>query len=350
MKNYFFCSIVLICTIYAINDDLYARQFRGSFPKSRTAGSYSSHAVQQKKSVPQPAAPQSKSEVSEAEKSKTAATSQGLTVVETPETPSPEAVLAPLSWESSFPLAIEKAKAEKKMVLVLITQSGTEKQTDKMAQWIAEPQNRPILDRSYVLVQVDGSANVDFAGKTGPILQKPEFREMGRKAGIAIIDFQNDDYLGKVVGAFPLIRLQYSSFHINQILTLPPGTLTQRMLTFAIRVHPNRPQSANGRPSCFLMKLAFGHACNQASTHVMGHQNFSSRSSQVMRAHPGTQSSEICAQTGGGVALIGALGLAQLWRGSSAHWSAMKSPSRGWGYDMQRSNNGNWYGCGLFAK
>ncbi len=369
MKQYFLFFLSLICVIILLGDDLYARQFRGSSSNSRKT-MYQSPSQTRTPPVQKQASPSSNVKgIAEGSANSTVRADQKAasdSVVSNNsvnsnnsdntkdrskvEASEPEVQLAPLVWESDFQLALEKAQTEKKMLLALITQSGGEAQTRQLAEWLAAPGNRSVLENSFVCVELDGSAEIQFQGKTALLLEHPAFREMGRKPGLATIDCQNDDYQGQVVGAFPLIGLRYSQFHINQILNLPPGTLTQRMLTFAIRIHPNRPQSANGRPSCFLMKLAFGHACNQASTHVMGHQNFSYRSGQVMRAHPGTQSSEICAQTGGGVALVGALGLAQLWRGSSAHWSAMKSPSRGWGYDMQRSNNGSWYGCGIFAK
>ena len=32
------------------------------------------------------------------------------------------------------------------------------------------------------------------------------------------------------------------------ILDLPPGTLTQRTLIYAVRTHPERPASADGQP------------------------------------------------------------------------------------------------------
>lgn len=369
MKQYFYLYLSFICVICLLGDDLYARQFRGLSSNSRKSMYQSpsqtrtqpvqkqvSRSSNVKSAIEEAANPTDKADKKVASDSVVSDNSCALNNSDhtkgrsTADLSVPAIQLPPLVWESDLQQALEKAQTEKKMLLALITQPGGEAQTRQLTEWLAAPGNRSVLENSFVCVELDGSAEIQFQGKTAPLLEHPAFREMGRKPGLATIDCQNDDYQGQVVGAFPLIGLRYSQFHINQILNLPPGTLTQRMLTFAIRIHPNRPQSANGRPSCFLMNLAFGHACNQASTHVMGHQNFSYRSSQVMRAHPGTQSSEICAQTGGGVALVGALGLAQLWRGSSAHWSAMKSPSRGWGYDMQRSNNGSWYGCGIFAK
>ncbi len=52
---------------------------------------------------------------------------------------------------------------------------------------------------------------------------------------------------------FPITeQLWYTPEQMAVILTLPPGTLTQRTLIYAVRIHPDRPASTSGQLNSYL--------------------------------------------------------------------------------------------------
>ena len=53
---------------------------------------------------------------------------------------------------------------------------------------------------------------------------------------------KDSDYYGQVVSVFPFLNDRvYTADQVREILDLPPGTLTQRTMIYAVRTHPERP-------------------------------------------------------------------------------------------------------------
>lgn len=210
------------------------------------------------------------------------------------------------------------------------------------------------LDR-YVLLKL--SIDATMTGEDGNevrILDLPAFREMMGLPGLAVLEFEHREapYFGDTIGILPFLRAGIPTAEQASIfLSLPPGTLTQRMLTYAVRIHPERPQSAVGTPEPVLLKEAGGHSAYQARTRVLGHQNFGSRTARIASALNCIGASEVCAQSWSGEGLYeAAISCVRGWRGSPAHWRAVKAPNRHFGYDMVRGADGVWYATGLFVK
>ncbi|MDR2643060.1 MAG: hypothetical protein LBC74_09725 [Planctomycetaceae bacterium] len=183
------------------------------------------------------------------------------------------------------------------------------------------------------------------------VLELPKFKEMVGHPGLAIIDFEHYDapYYGEVVGVLPFINFTSpSKFQMITFLTIPPGKLTQRTLTYAVKIHPDRPLSADGEVEPTLLAEATGHAAFQAKNRILGHHNFSARSSRV-RAVLGEGISEVCAQSGlYSGHFEAALACVRGWRGSPAHWKCVRAKQKYYAYDMVQSSNGLWYATGLF--
>jgi hypothetical protein len=132
-------------------------------------------------------------------------------------------------------------------------------------------------------------------------------------------------------------------------LDLPAGTLTQRSLVWAVRMHPEAPQSTGGRFHNVLASGANEHASYQARVRQQGHQNFGSRFPRLSAA-AGSSVTEVCAESWPNQTLMDSVvDCVASWRHSSGHWRGVSRPHRAYAYDIQRGSNGIWYATGLFA-
>ena len=144
----------------------------------------------------------------------------------------------------------------------------------------------------------------------------------------------------------------YSIEQVKVILDLPPGTLTQRTLIYAVRTHPEHPQSANGAFDATLRTEAESHSAYQARIGLQGHHFWESRFRRINGSLPaGCLASEVCAESWPGQGLLAAaIECVRCWRLSSGHWSAVREAQPVFGYDIQRGNNGIWYATGIFGR
>jgi hypothetical protein len=205
---------------------------------------------------------------------------------------------------------------------------------------------------NYICVQVPIDTTITVEGKKVRLLDHSAFREMLGRSGIAIVDFRSVDPIlyGAVVSTFPITdSLRYTAEQMAVILDLPPGTLTQRTLIYAVRVHPDRPASASSRLDANLLHEAEDHSRYQAAVEVLGHQAWGTRFQRIVARLPaGLTAREVCAESWPGQNLVeAAIECVRCWRLSSGHWSAVGSPSRFFGYDMKRGGNGIWYATGI---
>ncbi len=298
------------------------------------------------------------------------------------------------NWETSYEEAIQKARSEKKNLLIYFRaekdsselQNTTEErfvssgrsrddQAIRQVAYISPSLQRPLplaescrkfeqevlsdlevlaaLDRFILLCLPIDAETKDADGKMQRLMDSQTFRDMERYPGLAILDFEHDDqpYYEKMVGILPFLRAKTPNAENAMVfLNLPPGTLTQRTLIYAMRIHPERPLSAEGLPEQQIVKAATEHSEYQAKTGILGHQNFGARSAKVSAALGGGGASEICAQSWADEGLFeGAIGCVRAWRNSSGHWNIAKRKHRYFGYDMVKGRNNTWFATGLFV-
>ena len=187
------------------------------------------------------------------------------------------------------------------------------------------------------------------------LLQEPAFYEMLNTPGIAIIDYEhrNAEFYGDIVSVFPFLdKKPYSVEHTRVMLSLPPGTVTQRSVIFAVRVHQDHPKSTNGTLSDYLLGESNASSAYQAKIHLQGHHNWESRFKRINTHLPGELwASEVCAESWPGQHLLeSAIECVRCWRYSEGHWSAVVAEHPYYGYDMQLGTNGIWYATGIFGK
>ena len=186
------------------------------------------------------------------------------------------------------------------------------------------------------------------------LFREPRFAEMCRLPGIAMLDFRDASapHYGEVVSVFPFLNGKaYTAEQMRTILTLPPGTVTQRSLIYAIRIHPERPASTNSEQLPILQTETTGHCEYMARIGVQGHQNFDARFQRIARSMGTWGVSEVCAESWRGEPLLqAAIGCVKAWRSSPGHWRGVSGSNRYYAYDMRKGGNGTWYATGLFVK
>jgi hypothetical protein len=261
-----------------------------------------------------------------------------------------------LVWQDNYAQAGEAASQQRKMLFILFSDPTNEQSNRLEAQTLADPAVRTKLQEEYVCVKLPVDAKItpmDTQEET-VLLKHAAFREMLGQPGIAIVDYAHPDTPtdGTVVSQFPLTpRLWYDAAQMVVILGLPPGTLTQRTLVYAVRTHPERPASTSGEAIPRLMQEAESHAAYQARIRLQGHHRWETRFHIINSILPrGLMAREVCAESWPGQNLVeAAIECVRCWRLSAGHWNAVRAAQPCYGYDMKLGSNGVWYATGIFG-
>ncbi len=252
--------------------------------------------------------------------------------------------------------AIRIAQAQEKMMFIEF-QSTSNNATQRRfeTETLSDGKVRELL-RRYVAVRLPLEYEVTVGGAVSRLLKHPAFAELKGRPGIAILDYAHRDteYYGHVVTALSFMPGKYYRFHPRHLavaLDLPPGTITQRTMVFAVRIHPESPASTKGEFDPMLATEANSHSTYQARIRVQGHHHWGRRFPRLSRLlGRGLRAQEVVAESWPHEGLVdAAVDCVHSWRQSSGHWSAVRSPQPRFGYDMQRGGNGIWYATGLFG-
>ncbi len=100
----------------------------------------------------------------------------------------------------------------------------------------------------FVLAKLPIDTTITAQRKPLKVLDHAAFSELHKGPGIAVIDFahKNTEYFGYVVSVLPFTPGKYYRFqtsHLKALVNLPEGTLTQRSMILAVRIHPEHPAS-----------------------------------------------------------------------------------------------------------
>ncbi len=209
--------------------------------------------------------------------------------------------------------------------------------------------------KRFVLLRLPRNATISHEGKRIRLLSHPSFSEMHNRQGIAILDLAHEraEYYGHVVSTFPFTPGKYYTKEaLSIILDLPPGTLTQRTMIYAVRIHPEAPASTQGIFHTALADEAQEHADYQASILVQGHHQWDSRFHRINAKLPsGVVAQEVVAESWPNEGLVEAcVDCVHSWRQSPGHWRAVRGRHPLFGYDIRRGRNGIWYATGIFGQ
>ncbi len=270
-------------------------------------------------------------------------------------TPKAKHKSAELAWHTNYARAMELAEREDKMMLVYFFDPRKRKLRNRFESQVLADATIQRKLKPYVRLKIPVDTRIVVQGKKVTLIEHGAFAEMFGNQGVAILDFTNKNrgHYGDVVSVFPLTeRYDYSVDQMNVILDLPPGTLTQRTLIFAVRTHPDRPESTDGETNPILIEEANLHSRHQARIRLQGHHQWDTRFRRINARLPsGLTASEVCAESWAGEDMLeAAIECVRCWRLSSGHWSAVRARHRYYGYDMKRGSNGIWYATGIFGK
>lgn len=256
-----------------------------------------------------------------------------------------------VEWRTDYGAAYQAAKQGKRMLLINVIGAGA--QQESVDRFMDQKNMHDRLQRVERLrVPVDAMVTVN--GQRQRLLGFPAFAELQNGPGFVLLDLRHvgAPYYGRTVSVLPYASGKYyhwQNSHLHVMLDLPPGTLTQRTMIWAVRTHPERPASTYGMHHPTLASGATQHSAYQASIGVQGHQNFESRYGQLSGAAGGSVS-EVVAESWPGQNMIDScIDCVQSWRHSPGHWRGVAGRHRAFGYDIRRGRNGIWYGTGIFA-
>jgi hypothetical protein len=258
-----------------------------------------------------------------------------------------------VEWRTDYNAAYRAAKNHKRMLLINFTPSADTPMQRSAEEYMAQKNLVDRLERVERL-RVPVDAQIKVNGQSQKLLSFPSFAELQNGPGFVLLDLQHvgQPYYGCPVSVLPYTSGKYyhwQNSHLHVMLDLPAGTLTQRSMIFAVRIHPEGPASTHGMLHPTLASGAASHSNYQASLGVQGHHHFESRYHQLSGAAGGSVS-EVVAESWPGQNLIDScIDCVDSWRHSPGHWRGVAGRHRAFGFDIRRGRNGIWYGTGIFA-
>ncbi len=258
-----------------------------------------------------------------------------------------------LTWHDNYADAVRQAEVLGKTLLIHFHNAKAPHVDEAFRQKsIADPQVMKLLTR-YVRLRLPMDATTTSGGKEIVLLKHRSFAEMLGRPGIAMIDYSHAGtaYYGHVVSTFPFSAGKYySAARMRVVLDLPEGTLTQRTMIFAVRIHPESPHSTEGDLNPVLANEAQSHSRHQAAIRNQGHHRWNTRFHRINARLRGSGAQEVVAESWPGESLVEAcVECVNSWRQSPGHWGAVRGRHASFGYDIKRGSNGIWYATGLFA-
>jgi len=264
---------------------------------------------------------------------------------------------AAVVWLDDYGTAMRQARSREKMLLIHFTSPQSAQLCRQVEDRMASDDAIATLARDFVFVRLPVDAAIQVDRRRVALLRHGSMREMHGSPGLAIIDMKHKDqpYYGHTVSSFPYLRSKYYQFRVEylpSIMSLPPGTITQRTMVWAVRVHPEKPASTRGQRSTVLSQAAGQHSEYQARLGVQGHHRWDRRF-HLLRRLLGFRSTpvEVVAESWPNQTMIDScIDCVASWRQSSGHWNAVKSYQTQYGYDIKLGSNGIWYGTGIFSR
>jgi hypothetical protein len=256
-----------------------------------------------------------------------------------------------VAWHNDYAAACREARRRQALLFISFhepSRAGREAvRLDDLRRFAASHQRY-----RYVFARLPLDHRVSHEGRQIRLLGHAAFAELRGRPGIAIIDYESKaaEHYEYVVSVFPLRGRAYGAAELAVMLDLPPGTLTQRTMIFAVRTHPDAPRSAIGLPHHELLRETQSHSKYQADMAVQGHHDWETRFHRINAKLGDMSSREVVAESWPGESLLeAAVECVHSWRQSEGHWDAVSSSHAEYGYDMKLGANGIWYATGIFG-
>jgi len=273
-------------------------------------------------------------------------------------------------WRTDYRAALAEARQRRAMVLLWFIDPERPDENEALESKLFRHRDVSALLDRVVPVKLSEDAAISLQPADDPrttttdhpqteirqlrLLDHPAFEEMLGQTGVALIDLRDaaSPHFHEVVSVLPFGDRRITPRQLAALLDLPDGSLTQRTLIWAVRTHPESPQSASCEASPLLMHEAASHAAYQASLGTGGHHQWDERFHRINQRLPdGLLAQEICAESWPGQPLVAAAEeCVHSWRQSRGHWDAVRTLHPLFGYDMRRSAGGIWFAAGIFGR
>ncbi|HEY3963735.1 MAG TPA: hypothetical protein VGM05_04205 [Planctomycetaceae bacterium] len=260
-----------------------------------------------------------------------------------------------LDWHVDYTAAYREAREDRKMLFVFFRDDARPRiadfyETDVLANAELVESLKSVVRVVVPLTAARPTQTPDEAERT--LLSHDSFKYLYGRQGIAMIDLTDpaSELHGQVVSAHPFTPgLHYTVRGTRLVLGLPRGSVTQRALIYAVRLHPAAPVSTtDGKCHGYLCKAARDSSQLMANYGSVGHHDWGTRQGDIA-VQTGRSAMEVAAMSGNQSLIGAAIELVDQWYGSPAHWGIMSAPAAIFGYDIVRDASGNWWGTGLFA-
>ena len=270
-------------------------------------------------------------------------------------TPFEGRTIGKLEWHTDYSDAYREAREARKMLFVFFRDEGHPRIADFYEHDVLA--SGELHDALHAVVRVVVPLTTaqpirDPEVPEAPLLKHDSFKYMYGRQGIAMIDLTDPDAAlhGQVISAHPFTPGRYSTVRgTKTVLELPHGTVTQRALIYAVRIHPAAPVSTtDGKCHAYLCKMANESSKLMSQYGSVGHHDWGNRYG-IIAAQTGRSASEVAAMAGNIGLIDAAIQVVDQWYGSPSHWGIMSAPAAIFGYDLVRDSAGNWWGTGLFA-
>lgn len=250
---------------------------------------------------------------------------------------------------ADYTAGLEAARQRSALLLVSVEPELVATATDLVARSLRETAIRSCFEKADT-PWVFCALGLDEGGHD--LLASPALRELRGGPGVFVVDQAHPAWLGRIVSVLPRTAGRYYEFDpadLALLADLPPGPLTQRSLIFAVRRHPDSPQSTSGACDQMLCDAAAAHSTHQATLKQQGHHGWQARSQQLAAGRG--SASEVCAESWPDQDLLDScVDCVACWRQSAGHWAAVSQPQNAFGYDIRRGTNGIWYATGIFIR
>lgn len=271
-----------------------------------------------------------------------------------------------LVWLDGYKEAMKQGEREHKLMLIHFFRPEDQRRAEaaEAADSVANIEKnfeqdgvREKLDK-FVLTKLPVNTSINVHGEEVRLLSHKAYAELRNGPGIAVIDFAHPEaeYHGYVVSVLPFTPGKYYRFrleHLETLVKLPPGTLTQRSMILAVRIHPEQPASTQGQEDPILLSEASSQSNYQARIRLQGHHNWETRFQRIMgklfrRGTPGAPVEVVAESWPSQDLMDSCVDCVDSWHHSEGHWNAVKAQQASYGYDIQLSDNGIWYATGIF--
>lgn len=271
------------------------------------------------------------------------------------EIPAEMRTIGKLDWHVDYAAAYREAQTERKMLFIFFRDEAHPRiadfyEHDVLANHELVEPLKAVVRVVVPLTAVRPSRDPEIPDRT--LLSHDSFKYLYGRQGIAMIDLSHpdSDLHGQVVSAHPFTAgLFYTVRGTKIVLRLPRGSVTQRALIYAIRLHPAAPVSTtDGKCHNYLCKAARDSSQLMANYGSVGHHDWGTRQGDIA-AQTGRMAMEVAAMSGNQSLIGAAIELVDQWYGSPSHWGILSTPAVFFGYDLVRDASGNWWGTGIVA-